>query len=381
MYSVTNSFLQSICNCSDYCMALEINCTPDDTIATIVVTLREKEPLFLKTQVYSALKGQVQVNFNNQNYSIFCVVKTLCEESPTPTVSSNDTLPNSEETTDTTISADTSVVITIIILLLILLLLIALVIAVIIALQFCKYKQKSKALTKKVHDPQLQSSSTHHSTNSLQPTSRTEAGNQHPSTSSDDHLLPPDTGSPISDSGEDPFSSNMIHSTDNSNASFPNANEKTNPPIPAVKSNNNPSHTKHSKRKDRKTNQINSASKYNRNIQLDNVPHIQWAKNETYDLHKPANLYNSLATTPTSEEMNTHLYEDVEGINESKRRSPVAAGHMHHNKKYPQPRRHNTTQYPRPVHSHHSVSPVHANGTRAKSLSISNAKYLSSSVV
>ena len=67
-------------------MTLDIYCSPTDAIGTIVVMLKEKQPLHLNRLVYSTLKErQVTVIVDNQNYTILCVVKTLCEQPPTPT--------------------------------------------------------------------------------------------------------------------------------------------------------------------------------------------------------------------------------------------------------------------------------------------------------
>ena len=305
-------------------MTLKFNCSLDDTIATVVVTLREKQQLLLKMQVESTLgKGQVQVNFNDQNYSIF-YIKTL-REPPTPTtimdkpttmVSTNNT--SSENITgenNTTVSAVSIAIITAVALMLLIL-----TVLLIIIIQL-RNKQKSKSTNK--HECNFQ---INFNTGSECPPNLSSSNGCTFCSSSD-------TGSPVSDTVDGPLSSNTIRLTDNSNTDFPNDNIT----IPAVSSSINSSSSKHSKHVVMKTNQINYAPKLLGNIQSANDQHgIHWEQNEIYAIlnpHNSASVYKSPATVPKSlvnGEAETNLYDDVEGINESRRRA-TATGHAHHN--------------------------------------------------
>ena len=82
-------------------MTLEISCSLNDAIGTVVVILKQKQLLNISSLVYSTLKGrQVNVIVNKQNYSILCVVKTLFEESSTSTTMYIPNNSSSKEDTD-----------------------------------------------------------------------------------------------------------------------------------------------------------------------------------------------------------------------------------------------------------------------------------------
>lgn len=329
-------------------MTLEvINCSPDDTIATVVLTIKEKhvQPLLLSYQAYAVLKGgQVPVRFEDKNYFIFCVVNTLCEPPPsTPTLSPyiNTTVSDSEitEEDNTTIPASTiAIAITAGIVLMLLVLILLVIIVIILWLNKCK--QKSQPVTKNEH-PQT----TLHVTNPTMASSN-EGGKEHPSVSSNESGFhsSSDCGSPVSNSIEHPFPPNAIHSIDNSNTSPPNDRNttRTNHSFPAVKSSNT--------KLEIKTNKINSVSKHHRNIQLTNEPHnIQWKKNKTY-----SSLNFHTANVPP-----INFYEDVEGISGNTRRA-AAVSHVHHKKhQKPRPPAGHRTRHPLPVYSNHDVLPVH----------------------
>ena len=391
LYSVINKFLQSLCNCSDYCMTLEINCSPNDAITTVVVTLKEKQPLHFNKLVYSTLKEtQVNVIVNNQNYSILCVVKTLCEEpsTPTPTITYilNDTSNNEDTDKNNIIISPIGIAITVVIVMMLLVLIVLVIVAIL--LRLCSKKQRLKSATKPEHKLEAD---THVTTTSDEPAAgRTDSVLiERPSTSSNDTGFgsSSDTGSPVSDHVDDPFSSNGIQSTEN----IP-----TTSSVPTDRSTMNPSSVNNDKHKVVTTNQMNSTSKHHRNIQSTNeTGNIHWEKNETYcrlDPRKPAHVYKSPATISkpsVTGEVNTHFYDDIEGINESRRRAGIAAatGHMHQNKKHTQARQpgnHIGTQNSQPTCSNHNVPPVHnvtVSGSNGKVLHIPKYKHSSLSQV
>ena len=380
---MVNEFLQSLCNCSDYCMTLEISCSPNDAIATVVVTLKEKEPLNLSRLVYSTLKGR-QVNV--QNYSILCVVKTLCEEpsTPTPTIMYilNDTSGKEDTDENNIIISPIGIAITVIIVMMLLLLIILVIVAIL--LRLCNKKQRSKSATKS--ERKLETGT--HDATPDQPANSTQFFlNERPSTSSNDTGFSslPDTGSPVSDAADDLFSSNMTQSTENNLTTSSN---------PADRSSMNPSSVNNDKHKVVTTNQSNSASKHHRNIQLPNEP-VKWKENETYcrlDPRKPPHAYVSPATISkpsVTGEVKTHYYDDIEGINESRRIAAIAAAtsYMHDNKKHTQSRSHGNhipTQNSQPTHSNHNVSAVRnvtVSASKGKLLHITNSKHSSLSQV
>ena len=231
-----NKFLQSICNCSDYCMTLNFNCSLNDTTATVIITIREKQPLLLKMQVESTLReGQVQANFNKQNYSMFCV-ETLCEpttptvtmDKPTTIVSTNNTSSkNAKDHNNTIISA-----ISIAIIAAIALMLLVFIVLLIITLRL-RNKQKSKSAAKDKCNFQITFN----------------ASSECPSTSSNRCTFHSslDTQSPFSDIVGDPLSSHTIKPTGTSNTDLPNGNTTIHSSIPAVSSSSNPSLSKHRK--------------------------------------------------------------------------------------------------------------------------------------
>ena len=375
-----NKFIGSICNCSNYCLTLDdINCSPDhdQTIITIVMTLKEKQSLFLRSLVYSTLQeGQVKVD---QNYSIFCVVKTLCEKPPPPTTASPTipTIPNNTNTTTSEVTDENNLVIAIAIsaVIVITLLILVLLIIVVVMLRSHKHKQKAK------QNPQT----IPHVTNPVQLTSRNTASNGHSSISSNESGVfsdCSDSGLPVSDSTNDSFPPETIQYTDNSNTNLPNGYARTNPSFPAVISTINPSSTKDKKHKIIKTNKRNSVPKHHRNMQpVNEQQNIQWQENKNYSQLNP---YNSApnpsklpATMPNCKQITeVHLYDDVEGINKSIRRA--AASQVHHKTKHRPSATPCITQ-----HSNYNVSPVNGvtSGNGAKLLFTTNYKHPSSSQV
>ena len=316
-----NKFLWTICNCSDYCVTINFTCSLDDTIATIIVTLREEQ---LNMQVNAALReGQLQIKFNDQNYSIF-YVKTLYKPTtptttmaktlvPTTMVSTNST--SSENITDENNSIIS--VVSIAIIAAVALMLLVLMVLLIITLRLCN-KRRSKSATKKECKYQITFN----------------AGSECPSTlnSSNGRTFHSslNTGSHVSDPVDDPLSSHIIQSTDNKHIVM-------------------------------KTHQMNCTSKHLRNIQSGNDQHdIHWEINKTYAIlnpHNSASVYKSPATVPKSlinGEAEINLYDDVEGINESRRRA-TTAGHTHHNVQPRPPTSYSRIQYP---HGNCNVSPV-----------------------
>ena len=398
-----NKFFQSVCNCSDYCMTLEISCSPNDAIGTVFVTLKEKQSIHLNVLVYSTLKRrQVSVKVDNQNYTILCVVKTLCEQPPTPTATiyiSNNSSSEEDRDENNIIISSAGIAITVAIVMMLLVLIVLLM--VIVMLWLCKRKQKSKSAAKSEHN--LQSYA--HTTDPVQPAGSTEAViNEHPSTSSNDtgFISLSGAGSPITDNIEDPFSSNMTESgqsTDNSNANLSNGNATIVSSIPADRSTLNPSDTKQSKHKVMTPNQITSASKHHRSIQLTNESSdIHWKQNKTYynlDPHKSVNKCKSPASMPkpsVTSEAEIHFYDDVKGINESRQqRAAITAAtsysYRHRNKKYMQPGPPgscNGTWNSQPTHSYQNVLPVHnvtVNVSKGKLLHLTNGKHCSMSQV
>ena len=389
-----NKFLQSICNCSDYCLSLDdINCSPDDTIITIVVTLKEKQSLFLGSLVYSTLQeGYVKVD---QNYSIFCVVKTLCEKLLASTTASPQIPSNISITTDSQVTDENngiSLVVAVVISagIVIALLILVLLITVAIILRSRTRRQNAK----------LKSQTVSHMTDPAQSPDRTTTGNGHPSTSSNESGIGSlsdgnDSGAPVSDSiADDPFppvtinksSTNHnirtnpstvphmtnpvllasriiassehpstsshesgVYSLSDSNDSGPPIDDSTAddpfPPVTIDKSSTNHNiRTNHSFPAVRST--INSSNKHkvikqnkipkHQDVQLVNQPqNIRWKKNETY---AQVNLYSALnpskppAIVPDCNPPLHHLYDDIEGINESRRRA--AGNQMPHKTKH-----------------------------------------------
>lgn len=381
LQTVTNKLLHSICNCSDYCITIDdINCSDNNTIATVVVTIKEKEPLFLKDRVYTTLQDRhVKVELEDKNYTVFCVVKTLCEKTPPtpsliPTVSTNFNNANSAITNETNVLLPTVIIITITVLVLLILILLG-VLAFILRFYKCKPKNKSSTINKSNSQTTLQitnplsnqSISRMEAANECpsnpqasQPMSRIDAANERPSTSSNDsgNFSLPDCNEPVSDSIDEPFSSNNIHSTENSNTHFPNSNAETNPSVSAVRPGINHSSSEHKKMK------INSASKHRRVIQTianNGLNNIQWENNETYSLLYPqisTNAYKPPISVPkalVTADVKPHYYEDIEGMNESTRRSTrPTSSHRRTKHMQLQPTGHIRTQHPQPVHSHHS---------------------------
>ena len=380
-------------------MTLEISCSPNDAIGTIVVTLKEKQPLHLNRLVYSTLKGrQVTVIVDNQNYTILCVVKTLCEQPPTPTatiyISNNSSSEEDRDENNNIMISPAGIAIAVAIIVMLLVLIVLVVVAIMLRLF-----KKSKPATKSEHSLQTDTDTTP----SVQPASRAESAiTGHPSTSSNDTGFSSlsDTGSPVSDSMDNTFLSNMSQSgqsIDNFNANLSNENVTTNSSIPVDRSTLNPSNTKQSKDKAMIRNQRDSASKHHRNKQLTNESvGIHWKENETYcrlDPHKPVNECISPASMSNSSvigQAKMHFYDDVEGINESRQRAAITANtshsHRHHNKKHTKPRLPgNCSEWnSQPTHSYQNVSPVcnvTANGSKGKLLHIANYKHSSLSQV
>ena len=363
--NVTHKFFQSICNCSDFCITLnDIICSPDNTV-TVVVTLKEKQPLFLKNQVYTKLKdGQVEVEFEGQNYTVLCVVKTLCEvpTPPTPVITSSDV--NSaatDETNETNVLIPIIIVVTVAITVFLILLMLGGVM-----LWVRKYKVKTKQSTTKESNPQT----ILHALNPLQQTSMTEAaaGNPRPSTSSEESgYISPENISPTG-SIDEPIQSD-IHSTENSNANLPNGNARTDPVANCII----PSSTEHNRNR---INKMKPKSKHHRSTPLnDGLPNIRWSQNNTYssqnntysslNFANQSNLPATVPVPPVTREPKINLYDDIEGIDESTRRA--TAGHK---TKYPQPRlpgRHVPirTQHQQPVHNQHNHT-VTIRGTGTK---------------
>ena len=272
-------------------------------------------------------------------------------------------------------------------------------VVVAIMLRVSNKKQKSKPAAKSEHSLQTDS----HTTPSVQPASRAEAViNGHPSTSSNDtgFISLSDTGSPVSDIMEDTFLPNMSQSgqsIDNSNTNLSNENATTNSSIPADRSTLNPLNTKQSKHKFVIRNQRDSASKHHRSIPLtDESVSIHWKDNETYcrlDPHKSVNECTPPASIPNPSvvgQAKLHFYDDVEGINESRRRAAITANtshsHRHHNKKHTKPRLPGNCSElnSKPTCSYQNVSPVcnvTVNGSKGKLLHIANYKHSSLSQV
>ena len=381
MYNIINKFLQSICNCSDYCLTLDdINCSPDDTIITIVMTLKEKKSLFLRSLVYSTLERQVKVD---QNYSIFCVVKTLCEKQFPPITTSPKILDNTSATTSEVpdenngISLVIVIVISSVIVIMLLILVLLIIVAIILRSRKCKQKtkQNSQTTTLRVTSP-------------VQLTSQNITSNERPSTSSNESGFHSssdckDSGSPVSDSTDDPFLPNTIYYTDNPNTNLPNECVRTNPSFPTVRSTITPSSTKDNKLKTTKT--ANSASKHH--VQsVNQQENIRWKQNKTY---AQLNLYNSapylyMAPAPVSNDkpskVTGHFYDDIEGMNKSTQ--GAATSQIHHKTKHPHPRP--ITQHPSSAVYSNNVSPVNGginiSGNGAK-LSLKTYKHISSSQV
>ena len=173
-----NKFLHSICNCSDYCLTIDdINCSPDDITITIVLTLKEKQPLFLKNLIYSTLQErQVKVD---QNYSIFCVVNTLCEKQTTePPTTETITTPTIISTPTSEVTKENNAINFAIIIgitaVTLVVFLVLVIIAIILRLQRRKQNRKQISLD------------TLHVKNSHQSANENMASNKHPSTSSDE---------------------------------------------------------------------------------------------------------------------------------------------------------------------------------------------------
>ena len=327
-------------------MTLKFNCSSDDTIATVVVTLREKQQLLLRMQVESTLgKGQVQVNFNDQNYSIFYIKTLRGPPTPTTIMDKPTTMVNTNNTSSENITGENNTTVSavsIAIIAAVALMLLILTVLLIIIIQL-RNKQKSKSTSK--HECNFQ---INFNTGSKCPSSNLSSNNGCTFRSSSD------TGSPVSDTVDGPLSSNTIQLTDNSNTDFPSDNIT----IPAVSSSTS---SKHSKHVVMKTNQINSVSKLLGNIQSASDQHgIHWEQNEIYAIlnpHESAGVYKSPAIVPKSSvnaEAETDLYDDIEGINESRRRTTVT-GHTHHNVQPRPPASESRVQYP---HGNCNVVPV-----------------------
>ena len=434
IYNVINKFLQSVCNCSDYCLSLDdINCSPDDTIITIVMTLKEKQSLFLRSLVYSTLQeGQVEVD---QNYSMFCVVKTLCEKTSPPTVTTaspkipnNTNITTSSQVTNKNNATSFVIAVAISAVIVITLLILVLSIIVTITLRSRMHRQNAKLnartvphmtnpaqLTGRTHtstssnesgvhslsdsndsgppvgdntanDPfppvtndsfpavrsTISSSSTKdkkHMTNPVLLTSRTTTSSEHPSTSSNESGFydSNDSGPPVSNStADDPFPPVTI---DNSST---NHNVRTNPSFSVVRSTISSSSTKD---KIIKQNKINSISKHQN---LNQPPDIRWKANETYaqvNLYSAPNPSKPPATVPDCKPP-LHLYDDIEGINESRQR--VAASQIPRNTKHRTPASLHITQNSNYASS---VNGVTRSGNGAKLLLTTNYKHPSSSQV
>ena len=381
-------------------MTLEISCSPNDAIGTVFVTLKEKQPLHLNRLVYSALKGrQVTVIVDNQNYTILCVVKTLCEQPPTTTATTyitNDTRSKEDTDENNIIISPAGIAITVAIVMMLLLLIVLVIVT--IMLRFCNRKQKSKRSAKSKHNLEHNLEANTHTTTPAQPAGSTEAViNERPSTSSNDtgFISLSDTESPVSDNTEDPFPSNINQPTENFNTNLSNGNT-TDSTIAADGSNINPLGAKQSKHKVGTKNQINSTSKHQRSTQSPNeLGNIHWKQNEVYcrlDPRKSVNPYKPPATVQNplvTGEAKIHYYDDIEGINESRRRAALAAanGRMHHKKKHTKPRspaNHSIKWNLQPAHYDHNVSPVRnvtISVPEKKLLHVSNNKHGSLSQV
>lgn len=319
-----NKFLQSICNCSDYCMTLKFNCSLDDAIATVVVTIREKQPPLLKMQVESTLRErEVQASFNNQNYSIFCA-ETLCEPTtPTTTMDKPTMMVNVNSTNSESVTDHNNIIIsaiTIAIIAAIALMLLVFIVLLLIILRLCN-KQKSKSASKE----KINFQATYNTGSECPPTSSNRCTYR----------------SPFSQIVVDPLSSHTIKPTDTSNTDLPNGNATINS---SVSSSINPSSCKHSKHIVMKTNQMNSTSNPFRNIQSASEQHddIRWEQNKTYAILNPHQSANVCRCTPATVpsvtgEGGANFYDDVIGINESRQRV-AATSHMHYNKKNTQPK-------------------------------------------
>ena len=358
-------------------MTLEISCSPNDAIGTVFVTLKEKQSIHLNMLVYSTLKRrQVSVKVDNQNYTILCVVKTLCEQPPTPTatiyISNNSSSEEERDENNNIIISPAGIAITVAIVVMLLFLIVLVIVTII--LRLCNRKQKSKSSPKSKHNLEHNLEANTHTTTLVQPADSTEAViKERPSISSNDTGFNSlsDTESPISNNTEDPSPSNITQPTDNFNTNLSNGNTTTDSSILADRSTINPLDTKQSKHKVGTKNQMNSASKYRRSTQLTNEPgNIHWKQNEMYcrlDPRKSVNPYKPPATLQNPSvtgEAKTHFYDDIEGINESRRRIALAAanGRMHHKKKHTKPKspaNHSIKWNLQPAHYDHNVSPVH----------------------
>ena len=359
------------------------------------MTLKEKQPLFLRNLVYSTLKeGQINVD---QNYSIFCVVNTLCERQTTEPPTTITMTPSNISTTVPTETKDKSnatnfaIVIAITAVTVVVLLILILLVIMAIVLRFKRRKQKEKQtslttlhMTNPHQSANENVASNEHPANIFQPTkenvasdknscqsgNENVASNKHPSTSSDEgydegesvSFLTQHTGNPINDF-------------------LQNGNER----IPPVPTDINPVYTNKHKTKTSKTNFV---LKHHRNVPLDHE--IQWKQNETYqDLCISTTRLPSAAPVPdfkplvTKEVKPENYYDDVVGISETTRKACAAASHMHHEIKHPQSKLPDMTQRPKSVHNNHNVlfHSITTSRNVAKSLNNINHNNLPSSEV
>jgi len=323
------------------------------------VTLKEKQPLSLKSRVYSTLQeGQVKVKFEDLDYYIFCVVNTLCQVMHTTTPIITPTTTSTEVTEKTNVMIIVVITISVVIVLVLLILIALCVVAN--KQQLRKHKQKPKHVT---INPQ-----TFHMGNSIQLTSSDKSRNERPSTSSNDTGFISDyneSGSPCSVGSVGPFSSPITHSTDNSNINLPNNTSITNSAVPAVtctlptgNSNTNetaithpvsaiklnPVRTKH---------KMNSVSEHHDNTQLRNESHvhnIRWSNNAIYSLVNPCKTTTTTASkSSVTGKEERHFYDDVEDFRIQRAAKSTT--------------NYSGIQYPPSVHYSHSISPAYNNVT------------------
>ena len=351
------------------------------------MTLKEKRPLFLRNLVYSTLKeGQVNVD---QNYSIFCVVNTLCEKQTTkpPTTTtmapSNISTTVTTETTDKDNATNLAIVIAISAVTIVVLLILILLVIMAVILRFQRRKQKKKQISRSnfhmTNPHQLANASNKHPANICMPTkenvasntnftnrcltqlaNENVASNKHPSFSSDEGFG--EGESPRSVSFPAPHTGNPINDLQNDN--------ETIPPIPT---DINPLYTNKHKTKTSKT-------KHHRNVPLD--CEIQWKENETYQVLRisttkppsaaPIPDFKSLVT----KEVKPENYDDVVGISETTHKA--AASHMQPQSSLP-----DMTKHPKSVSNNHDVLFHNITTSRnvAKSLNTINHNNLPSSQV
>ena len=363
------------------------------------MTLKEKQPLFLKNLVYSNLKeGPVNVD---QNYSILCVVNTLCEkqttEPPTtattmtPSIISNTTTETTDsntttETADKNTAINLAIIIAIsavtIVVLIILILLIT--IAIVLRFQRCKQKEKqisqgtfhvislhqsaNETVTSNNHPTNCCQSAKENVSSPCQSVNENVSSNKHPSTSSDEGYC--EGESPRSVSFPTQNIANPINDLQNSNER-----------IPPVPTDINSLYTNKHKTETIKTNY--SVLEHHRNVPLDYE--IQWKQNETYQDYcintskvpsaAPVLDFKPLVTKELKPE---NYYDDIVGISETTHKAP--ASHNHHEMKHPQSKLPDMTQYPKTVCNNQ----FHSNTTSrnvAKSLNIINHNNLPSSQV